>query len=157
MIGRQTTSDQTDAAAYVEEAMRGRLDDLRVLTRAAEGHGRDYSNEALEAAGLEFDTLDMAEDATERLYEYHLAVETTATFEVVLGCGGPDGRLCFEGDVVDSRVLDRGENVVQSVGYEVRRVVYRYSWSGSAERELRGEDREAAEALARYVVPELVD
>jgi hypothetical protein len=39
--------------------------------------------------------------------------------------------------------------------YEIRRILYRYSWSGSAELELVGEDRRVAESFARRVVPEL--
>ncbi len=154
-MATKTMANETDAGAYVEEAMRGRLDDLRVLTRTAAGHGREFSNEELEAVGLEFDGLDPADDAAGRLYEYPLGVEATTTFEVVLGTGGPDDRLLFECDVVESRIIERGENVLQSVGYEVRRVYYRYSWSGSAELELHDTDREVAEALARRVVPEL--
>jgi hypothetical protein len=97
-MNAETGVDQTDVAAYVGEAMRGRLGDLRVLSRTAEGHRRDYGNEELEDVGLEFDTLDMEEDAADRLYEYPSAVEVTTTFEILLGTGGPDDWLCLECD-----------------------------------------------------------
>jgi hypothetical protein len=41
--------------------------------------------------------------------------------------------------------------------YEIRRILYRYSWDGSAERVLSGEDYDVAERFARQVVPELVE
>lgn len=158
------SSDQTNAAAYVGTAMRGRMDDIRALVGIAETNDlsrvSDLSNAQIEALGI--DVTDNAgewcEEAEERLAEFPLCVEATTTFEVVLGTGGPDDRLCFECDRVDLAAV-HGQTVpfADRWAYEIRRVLYRYSWSGSGEVELYGEDREAAEAFARRVVPELVE
>lgn len=154
-----------DAHGEIEQNMRDRLDDLRTLVRAAEG-AEDLSYgeiSALSALGVGEsppegeEACDLSAEAGERLDEYPLCVERTTTFEIVIGTGGPDDRILIECDVVDARVIERGENVLASVGYEIRRVLYRYSWTGSAERELTGEDKAAAEAFARRVVPELAE
>jgi hypothetical protein len=144
-----------DAAAEVEGAKRGRLDDLRALLLVASGDG-DQANEATVEAldiGAEYDDHelqndggDLEERATEAIDEYPLCVEATTMFEVVLGTGGPDDRLLFE--------CSGGEGEWE---WEIDRVLYRYSWTGSAERVLSGEDRETAEELARRVVPELTE
>jgi len=91
-----------------------------------------------------------------RLFSMPLAVESTTTFEVLLGCGGPDRRLCFEFDVENQGSDAAGVEVFET-SYEIRRVLYRYSWDRSAEIELAGEDREVAEAFGRRVVPELAE
>lgn len=90
------------------------------------------------------------------MYSLPLAVEATTTFEVVLGCGGPDRRLCFECDGSPSRVQP-DPHTPPPIEYDIRRVLYRYSWDRSAEVELVGEDREVAKAFGRRVVPELVE
>jgi hypothetical protein len=43
------------------------------------------------------------------------------------------------------------------VTYSIRRILYRYTWSGSGEVELIDEDSDTAEAFARQVVSELVE
>jgi hypothetical protein len=151
------SEDETDVAAYVSVSARDTLDDLSVVVAAASGDAGNYTAEQLERVGLPGDPDMPGDDAQETLYALPLSVDRTVCFEVVLGIGGPDRRIVVECDAVDSRVLERGENVLQSVGYEIRRVLYRYSWSGSAELELSGTDRETAEAFARQVVPELVE
>ena len=148
---RSTTAG--DAAREIEGALRDRLDDLAMLENIAAGNGS-----RTERATMDLDTEDAEaarDDAAERLDEYPLCVEVTTTFEVVLGTGGPDDRLLFECD----HQPEGPERFDGAPGprecFEIRRVLYRYSWTGSAERELRGDDRETAEALARRVVPEL--
>lgn len=155
--------DETDPASYVDVAMRGRLDDLALLVGTAEGKGEGWADpEKLEALGVQDKHADpevgtAEEEAQERLDEFPLAVEATTTFEVVLGTGGPDDRLLFECSGGPSRADAFDNPEANRDPYEIDRVLYRYSWSGSAELELTGEDKETAEALARRVVPELVE
>lgn len=152
-----------DAHGEIEKQMRDRLDDLALLqkaTRVGNLH-TSYSKaekRALEALGVSLRdgaaaNPHVADEAQERLDEYPLCVEATTTFEVVLGTGGPDDRLLFECSVDSNAASSMGGEVA----YEIDRVLYRYSWTGSAERELTGDDRETAEELARRVVPELVE
>lgn len=137
----------------IEHHMRDRMQSIAALIRLREAHNAadDADAALLEELGVEFEGGDPLEDQAERLLdEFPLSVEATKLFEIVLGTGGPDDRLiveCREGE----------HNGVNQPSYEIRRILYRYSWSGSAERELTGEDRETAEALARRVVPELVE
>jgi hypothetical protein len=151
-----------DAAAEIDEHMHSRLDDLALLVGTAEGKGEGWAHPArLEALGIEDkhahpEIGTAEEEAQERLDEYPLAVEATVTFEVVLGTGGPDDRLLFECSGTPSPVQPDPHTPPPTV-YEINRVLYRYSWTGSAERVLTGEDRETAEALARRVVPELAE
>lgn len=133
-----------DAHAEVDEAMRSRLDDLGELVSIANGDQPTVTT----ATALGIDVDDPQGSAMQRLDDYPLCVEATTTFEVVLGTGGPDDRLLVECD----RYGQEGE-----WSYEVRRVLYRYSWTGSAERELTGYERAIALELARRVVPELVE
>jgi hypothetical protein len=70
-----------------------------------------------------------------------------------LGIGGSEDRLNFECDT--QRVGGMGNSAL--VSYEIRRILYRYPWSGTAEVELSGDDKEIAEAFARQVVPELAE
>lgn len=153
--------DTTDAAASVEKAMRGKLDDLAVLQRIAAEHDDGATLSATKAAELEAlgfsregDPLD--EQAAQLLAEYPLCVETTTTFEIILDLGGPDELLLIECDVYEDAHIG-GSGAYSPVTYEIRRVLYRYSWEGSAEVELTGEDRETAEGFARRVVPELAE
>jgi hypothetical protein len=146
MTTTQDRADETNAAEYVATAMRSRLETIRVLTETASGTG-NYSNDELERAGLEFEG-DSREDAFERLRELPLSVETITLFEVVLGAGGPDDRLTVE--------CDQGPGACPGVtSYEIRRIVYRYSWDGYGERVLTGDDFTAAATFASQVVPEL--
>lgn len=152
-----------DAHAEIDGNLRSRLDELHNLQRLANpGVDLDeWSNDELlaleigygEPGPLSRETIQ--EQAEERLIEYPLCVEATTTFEVVIGTGGPDDRLLFECDVSQPHM--GGDGPYGEVQYEIRRVLYRYSWTGSAERVLSGEDRETAEELARRVVPELVE
>lgn len=144
-------SNETDAASYVGEAMRHRLDIIGSLQQIAGGDAD--SPEQVEALGLDEFAAPQAlyEEADDRLCEMPLAVESTRLFEVVLGTGGPDDRLIFECDLIDPALSQ------QDPAYELRRVLYRYSWDGSAEVELTGEDRLVAVEFARRVVPELTE
>lgn len=148
------STETGDAHAEVSDAMRSRLDDLAKLTHIH--NGTDDDTGGLSALGVDTDPADdpetAREEADERLGEYPLSVERTTLIEVVLGTGGPDDRLIFE---CDGGPLYHG--VGDDSAYEIRRVLYLYSWTGSAEVELVGEDREVAEAFARRVVPELSD
>ncbi|HXR30588.1 MAG TPA: hypothetical protein VN752_05565 [Solirubrobacterales bacterium] len=151
-----------EAEREIEEHKRSRLDDIAALVKLAslpdDEALNEWSNDELlahdigygEAGPLSLDTV--REQADERLNEYPLSVEATMTFEVVIGTGGPDDRLLFECVGVDAGPHDGGGD-----RWEINRVIYRYSWTGSAERVLSGEDRETAEELARRVVPELVE
>ncbi len=152
--------DVTDAAGYVGEAMRGRLDDLAALRQVIDGDADLIDQRELEAldVGAEFEDhelqsygSDLTDRAEERLDQLPLCIDRTTVFEIVLGTGGPDDRLLVECDTAQDWTPEG------SVSFEIRRVLYRYSWSGSAEVELSGEDRETAEAFARRVVPELVE
>lgn len=149
--------DETDARAYLETSARDCIDELRDLSALGEyehpGEARqDIGSERIAALGLDPDAFDRY-DAEEAIDALPLAVEATTTFEVVLGIGGPDRRLCFECDRIEGGYYDDGSRIPST--YEVRRVYYRYSWSGNAELELTGEDREVAEAFAVRVVAEL--
>lgn len=154
---KDATPHETDAAAYVDTAMRGRLDDLHNLQRLANpGVDLDeWSNDEILSLDIGYGVAGplsreyIQEQAEERLAEYPLAVETMTTFEIVLGTGGPDDRLLIEARPYGVSFREQGG--------EIRRVLYRYSWEGSAEVELTGEDREVAEAFARQVVPELAE
>lgn len=153
--------DETDAASYVETSARGLIGDLRALitaanspTQVAEAKLEDLEIGAEFEDGYLVDERNTRERAGERLHEMPLAVEATTTFEVVLGTGGPDRRLCFECARGSKDVVWHDE-IGEVPTYEIRRVLYRYSWEGSAEVELTGEDRETAEAFGRRVVPEL--
>jgi hypothetical protein len=147
--------DKTKAAKYVGTAMRARLDDLRLLLLLSEG-GRELDRtQMLDVLGLEgpADEGEIVDAANERLVELPLCVQTTTIFEIVLGTGGPDDRLIVECDT--ERVGGMGNSAL--VTYSIRRILYRYTWSGSGEVELIDEDSDTAEAFARQVVSELVE
>jgi hypothetical protein len=152
-----------DARAEIDGNLRGRLDELHNLQRLANpGVDLDeWSNDELLALDIGYgqpgplEREEIQEQAEDRLDEYPLSVETTTVFEVVLGTGGPDDRLIFECSTYPRAGQAEGDRPY--VIYEIDRVLYRYSWTGSAERVLSGEDRETAEELARRVVPELVE
>ncbi len=147
-----------DAHAEVREQAESRIAHIRMLNDlAAETADIDsYSNDDLLALGIGYaqpgalELQQIVDEARERLRELPLVVEQRTQFEVVLGTGGPDDRLIFE-------CHHDGLGAHLSEGYEIERVLYRYSWTGTAEVELEGEDREIAEAFAREVVPELAE
>jgi hypothetical protein len=149
--GELADARETEPAEYVGEAARGDVADLRDLIGCIEAESQ-YDLESLSQLGVETDPADdpetAREEAEERLYELPLCVDRTVCFEIVLGTGGPDRRLVIECDA-DS---DAGRS-----SYEIRRVLYRYSWSGSAEIALSGDDRKVAEDFARRVVSELAE
>ncbi len=141
--------DQTDVAAYAPVSSSHLLSDLRVLLAIVGHENPGFPDDRLEDLGFVLEAGDPLEDqAGWILDELPIATETTTTFEVVLGTGGPDRRLCLESDVA---MLEASE----SGSFPIRRIYFRYSWVGAAEVELSGEDREVAEAFARRVVPEL--
>lgn len=143
-----------DAKAEIAESMRSRLHDLTILVGTANGFGEGWADpDKLKALGVEEchateDDGRAAEEAEERLLEYPLCVEATTTFEIVLR-GGPDSRLVVE--------CEHHPESGPEYGYTIRRVLYRYSWTGSAEIELTGENLRVAEEFARRVVPELAE
>lgn len=151
-----------DAHAEIEGNLRSRLDTIHNLSRLANpGVDLDeWSNDELLALGIGYgqpgplERDEIQEQAEERLNKYPLAIERTMTFEVVIGTGGPDDRFLFECSAGYEREAD---DPAQRTTWEIDRVLYRYSWTGSAERVLDGEDRETAEELARRVVPELAE
>jgi hypothetical protein len=156
LIREHGRPDETHAASYIDKAMRGRLDDLALLieTRDAGQAPDNADNKVLEGLGFDLEGEDATEQAERLMDEYPLCAEATVVFEVVLGTGGPDDRLLFECSAGYEREAD---DPAQRTTWEIDRVLYRYSWTGSAERVLHGKDRETAEELARRVVPELVE
>jgi hypothetical protein len=145
--------DQTNAAEYIDTAKKGRLGDIADLLKLS-GGDIDYEVDAARAREFGIDDGDYVGDqADELLSSYPLCVETQISFEIVIGTGGPDDRLIVECDV---ELLEPSE-FGRFGDLDVSRILYRYSWDGSAERVLGGEDREVAEAFARRVVPELAD
>jgi len=153
--------DATDAAGFIGEAKRGRLDDLDALRQVIDGDA-DLVDEAVMLGlgiGAEYDDHELqreptADDAECALDTYALAVESALVFEVVLGTGGPDDRLVFECSLIRGSRLDTSG---AAGAVTIRRVLYRYTWAGSAEVELTGEDRRIAEEYGRRVVPELAE
>ena len=143
--------NETNAAEYVGTAMEGRLSDIGDLLRLC-GGDIDYEVDAERAAALGIDEGDYVGDqAEELLNSYPLCVETQVSFEIVIGTGGPDDRLIVECDVDMLEPSEFG-------GFgdlSIRCILYRYSWDGSAERVLSGENHEIAEEFARRIVPEL--
>lgn len=148
--------DQTNPSEYVSTAMRSRLDDLAILTQVCQDNVSESKIADMETLGFERGGRPFAEQAQQLLDEYPLAVETTTTFEIVLGIGGPDDRLLVECDTDLGKYTGEPRRQFADA-YEIRRILYRYSWEGSAEVVLTGEDKATAEAFARRVVPELVE
>lgn len=156
--------DETDARAYVETGARHLIDELADLeaivgavyagTQALDEMGVRRVREALDRDVGDMTPGELSTAAEDRLIEMPLAVEATTTWEIVLGTGGPDRRLLFECSPFE-RIDSHSPTGFSPGGYEVRRILYRYSWDGSAEIELVGSDREVAEAFGRRVVPEL--
>lgn len=154
--------DQTDAKAYVGIEAKSRLEDITALQAVATesaGYGLITDRDRLESLGVEVgpDGLVDADSALDRLYEMPLAVEAMTTFEIVLGVGGPDSRILVECDVTPPQSRpDADDGVyIRATAYEIRRVLFRYSWEGTGTVQLTGDDKETAEAFARRVVPEL--
>jgi hypothetical protein len=148
-------SEQTDIEAYAPIAARQDIADLDDLLAIAGQEDPGISAGRLEDLGLVLEGGDPPEDqANSLLDELPLAIETTVTFEIVLGTGGPDRRICLECEV---ELLDASEygRFPDAEGFTVRRACYRYSWSGSAEVDLSGADRQVAEEFARRAIPEL--
>ena len=134
-------TNETNAAKRIDTALRGRLDDLADLQRVADGGASAVDDaDRLEELGIESQLSDSAsqEEAQDALAGFALSVETVTLHEIVLGTGGPDDRLIVE--------VDQGA---------IRRILYRYSWSGSAERVLSGANYDTAERFAHYMIPAL--
>jgi len=154
------SADSTDAPNYVATAKRNRVDYIAALLdivadpiealaasyRIAEVGGQDDPGWSVDAA---------QETAEELLREMPLCVDATTTFEIVLGTGGPDSRLLIECDASQPHM--GGDGPYGDVEYEIRRILYRYSWNGSGELELTGSDYRAAESFAERVIPELAE
>lgn len=161
--GEQPASvDETDAKAYIGIAMRDRMDELTDLLSLTDLQFTEEVAERLGSTrigelGIDEETPEpnMVEEAERALRQTILCVDKAMVFEIVLGTGGPDSRILIECDM--STADYEGDPMATSTVYEIRRVLYRYSWSGSGEIELSGGDRLAAEMLARRVVPELVE
>lgn len=136
--------------------MTGRLEHIGALLSVARGEPDSLEREVIEGLdlGAEYEDgelqygLELAEAAEVQIHEMPLGGDVTTCFEIVFGTGGPDDRLVVECDTVPNPRLARPD-------YEIRRILYRYSWNGSAERRVIGGDREVAEELARRIVPEL--
>jgi hypothetical protein len=139
------TIDPTDAKAYVETSARDAIADIFRLQQVADGT-HELTTAELEAIDLPVDTDGCVDtdEALERLYGLPLAVERKTIFEIVLGTNGPHRELRIHCGNYDEE-------------WEIERVTYLYGWSGVAEVELTGDDKETAEAFARRVVPELAE
>lgn len=165
--------DQTDAEAYapvVAERMGEQMIDwTRLMEAASDGalgdELADYNltRERVEELELDPDAFD-GENVDIAMQESVLAVESSRTFEVVFGTGGPDVRLLVDCDMYERDIEKHQVDVLGQlptppprVDYEPRRVAIRYSWSGSREVALHGAAREAALEFARRVVPELAE
>lgn len=140
-----------DAHAEVEQAKSDRLGSLTALFRFLDGEGDEVDQVTAEGLGIDakYDDHELREEPSveeidRALDEYPLCVEQTRVLEIVLGTGGPDDRLLFECDCDE-----------EGRAVSLRRVFYRYSWTGSAEVELVGEDREVAERFAARLIPEI--
>ena len=149
--------DPTSPPDVIESSAAGRLKhvaSLLALVGAATGDSTVSDDQAAELLGMSAEQVReegesvIAEAAEQAIHEMPLAVEQTRLFEVVLGTGGPDDRLIFECDI------DAETGRIHEVD-PIRRVLYRYSWQGSAEIELRGDQRRTAEDFGRRVVPAL--
>jgi hypothetical protein len=159
-ITMSTQHEVGDAAAEIDSNLRDRLDTLIALTNLAKGEGtEELNNDEMLRLGIAYgqpgpiEPQQIEEEAAERLDEYGLGVQQTVTFEIVLGTGGPDDRLLFECWPEEPP----NPNYIGEPDYEIHRVLYRYSWTGTADRVLAGQDRDAAIEYARRVVPELVE
>lgn len=144
----------------MEGAARDLIEDLALLVDLAGDLQVITHPDRIAAVGVEtMPTADRElarEEAEERMARMAEGVMATTTFEVALAGACPGRALCFECDRVEMNapyVEQTGERFT----YEIRRVLYRRSWDGSAETELSGEDREVAEAFGRRVVVELVE
>jgi hypothetical protein len=147
--GRQPAP--TDAPAYGPTSATQMTSELRILLAIAGHRNPGFPDDRLEESGFVLEAGDPLEDQANALIdELPLSIEATTTFEIVLGVGGPDRRLCLE-----CRTYDRSPQGYSETAYDIRRVYYRYSWSDASEVELKGEDRELSEEFARRVVPEL--
>lgn len=140
-------TDETNAAEHINASLRNRLAYLDTLHLVVDGDADQADETTLGELdiGAEYDDHELQsepseEDAQEALNSFALGVETTTLHEIVLGTGGPDDRLIVE--------VDQGV---------VRRIRYRYSWSGSAERTLSGGDYRTALRFACHLIPELED
>jgi hypothetical protein len=143
--------DPTDARSSGPLSARHLIADLRVLLGVAGCRNPGFARERLEEVGLVLEGGDPLEDqACALIDELPLSIEARTTFEIILGVGAPGRRLCLE-----CRSYDRSPEGYSEIAHDIRRVYYRYSWSGTAEVELAGEDRELAEEFAGRVVPEL--
>jgi hypothetical protein len=144
-------ADPTDAPAYGPTSAGQMTSELRILLAIADHRNPGFPDERLEEVGFVLEGGDPLEDqASSLIDELPLSIEATTTFEIVLGVGGPDRRLCLE-----CRTYDRSPQGYSETAYDIRRVYYRYSWSDASEVELKGGDRELSEEFARRVVPEL--
>ncbi|HTT94595.1 MAG TPA: hypothetical protein VMF55_07975 [Solirubrobacterales bacterium] len=88
----------------METSARDCIADLRDLTALGEYEHAEEARQDIGAGriadlGLDPEAFDRY-NAEEAIDELPLAVERTTTFEVILGVGGPDRRLCLECDHV---------------------------------------------------------
>lgn len=157
---------QTVPELHVAEAAVGDAADIALLMALSQATDREDVNEVGSSEKIEGllgignildeDPQDLAEAAERVMDGWPLAVESTVTFEIVLGVGGPDSRILIECDVEQhGSPATVPSGYERELSYEIRRVCYRYSWSGTADYEFSGEARAAVEAFARRVVPQL--
>lgn len=120
------------------------------LSSGETGLSRRALDMAREQAGEEYGR-DPASIADDILDAYPLGVSRKAVFRVELSTGGPaDWLEVICGNTVADPYGARG-------GLEVEEIVYHFAdWFDHAERELSGEEFDAAERFVCSVVPELV-
>lgn len=149
------TMDKT-CEERIADHMSGRLADFLAIAELQdadpmEAHP-DVSERAKEMAN-EYGAGDLQEIADDILDSYPLAVSARTVFRVDLSTGGPADWL----EVVCSGNTPNYEPAGEGEHYEVERIVYHFAdWFDHAERQLTGEDFDAAERFARSVVPELI-
>lgn len=100
-------------AERLPEHLQGRLDDLRLLSKAADVQDADVEltdseREELDSLGVDISSADtVAENARETLYEYGLSVERRTVLKWTLSTGGPADGFSVEydddGDAVRAR------------------------------------------------------
>lgn len=96
---------------------------------------------------------DVQEAGQRAMAELPLGVSSYTVFRLDLSTGGPGDWFEFQcsGDTPNYEAAGEGEH------YEIERVTYHFNdWFDHAERTLDGEEQDAAEALARETIHELM-
>lgn len=158
-MSRQATCEER-----IESHLRSRMDGIaaafEIVTGAPNVEEADLSERAreiLSERGIDTDDTsdsDIEEAARDYLRELPLGVSAKTVFRIDLSTGGPGDWLEVEcsGDTPNYEPAGEGEH------YEITGVEYHFNdWFDHAQRTLRDDDLERAEAFAREVIPELIE